>query len=117
MKQAELQMLISPDMLDMEQGEPENPYNFSILVQALIGIASEEGADTFNIIVCTPDWLKNRIPAEGYIIGRAHLIVARYDYGVIKKAIESWCEKAKGKDWNEIVNILAKYSQWEYESL
>ncbi len=113
--QAELKFLHSPQLPDLERAQPPDPADFEILVQALIGAEGQPAADTFDFIVCTPNRLAKHVASEGTMSGHSYLFVAKYDYAEIRTAILGFCEKAVGQSWPEIVTILSRYGQWEYE--
>lgn len=56
---AELEWLHSPDV-DLDMFEPEQPDCFGFLLQAGIGPAGSNAADTFDLQVCTPAGLAYR---------------------------------------------------------
>ncbi|WP_431262502.1 Imm8 family immunity protein [Roseateles chitinivorans] len=111
--QAQLKRLHSPDLPDLQNGHPPDPGNFRILVQALVGVAGQEAADSFDFMVCTPAWLAARVteplPARGY------LIVTRYDYAQIHAAIARLCDGATGPDWPAVAARLNLDGRWEYD--
>lgn len=113
---AELKLLHSPDLPDPEHNRPQDPGNFRILIQALIGVAGQEGADTFDFLVCTPAWLAAHLaahPAEP-LAARGYLIVPGYDYAKIHAAISRLCDQATGPDWPALAARLNLDGRWEY---
>ena len=101
----------------METTCPEDSKKFCILVQALIGVEDEPGAETFYFWVCTPNALEERIPEDIGLTGRSFIFVREYDYQLIWKTIESFCDKASvADDWDEFAQIMTRYSDWEYEN-
>jgi hypothetical protein len=44
---------ISPD-IDLDDFQPEDPADFSFLLQALVGPSDSEGEESLQLIVCTP---------------------------------------------------------------
>ena len=111
----ELRRLHSPDLLDMQSLEPETPDNFCILVQAMIGPTGEQGEESFDFIVCTPKWLTESLSNHNYVLGRHHLIVARYDYNVIRDAVLFLCQTITGSTWKEVADHISRYGSWEFE--
>lgn len=112
---AEIKVLHSPDLDDLRTGKPADADNFGILVQAMIGPAGEDGEESFDIMVCTPSWLTSKLAEEGWVWGRHHLFVPRYDYVAINSAIQALCDAAEGESWDHVAAFLARYGQWEFE--
>lgn len=110
-----LKGLHSPDLVDMQVSAPPNPENFSILVQAMIGPEGEDGSETFDFVVCSPQWLEDNVPEEGHLFARHHLILKSYSYKTIWHAIERLCQRTWGRNWEEVANKLAQYGHWEFE--
>lgn len=115
MLQAELKEFHSPDVYDLETYQPENPSNFGFLLQAMVGIQGQNGEESFNIMVCTPDWLKSEFPKDATIWGRHYLIVFEYNFERISHFIIEYVKKCTGKDWQEIADRLARIGHWEFE--
>lgn len=111
----ELKELFSPDLEDMEGSEPADRSNFGILVQALIGPAGDEAADTFSFMVCTPAWLAAELTSEPHAWGRSLLIVPSYDFAAIHGAIVGLCSEVEGEEWDDVAGELARYTSWEFE--
>lgn len=94
-----LKMLISPDLPELETGAPADPSSFCILVQALIGTGDDDDADTFDIVVCTPDQLPGEMPPGGVLLGRGYLFMRRWHYQRLRDTVVGWCERAEAPDW------------------
>lgn len=99
--------LHSPDLLDLQ--------NFGILVEAAIGPAGEEGEEVFSFLVCTPQWVADKLKTNGYEWGRHYLFVSTYNYAIILQAIEQICGTIEASDWEKAATILGRYGQWEFE--
>lgn len=112
---ATLRRLHSPDLFDLEHGQPDDPQCFGILVQALIGPMGEDGEESFDFLVCTPSWLATRIPEGAYRFGYHYLFLARYDYALLRSAILHICTLADGEDWSSVAGLIARYGRWEFE--
>jgi len=114
---AELKYLHSPDVgnLSFESYSPENPDNFLLLVQAMIGPLGEKGEESFDFLVCTPKWLSNELENIDFLFGKAYLFVREYNYKVIRKTIEDLCDRTYGDNWNVISQKLSRFGYWEFE--
>ena len=112
---AELKWLHSPDVEDLKQYWPKEPDNFGFLLQAMMGPAGQEGEESFNMVVCTPKWLKQTHADADIVLGRHHLIVFRYDYQSLLNYIRTFAERCTGESWQEIAQKLSRLGRWEFE--
>lgn len=113
--QPELHWLHSPDLLDMRASIPDDPENFCLLVQALVGPPGDQGEESFDFLVCTPNWLYRSLAEQPAIFGRHYLFVQRYDYELIVATIERLCASISCSNWSEVAERLGRYGQWEFE--
>jgi Immunity protein 8 len=79
------------------------------------GPAGSEGADLFEVTVCTRGWLRNVSKPKGYAFLRHHLVVERWDEELGKRAFSDLCLRNEGEDWNEVATKLSRYLYWEFE--
>lgn len=110
-----LKMLMSVDLFDIEQGGvPENPESFAILVEALVG---EEGpaADTFAVVVLTPDRVAAQLGDRAALSGRGLLLMPRYDYAVLRATIQGWVDRCEAPTWEEAAALLCRHMTWEFD--
>lgn len=115
---AKLKALHSPDV-DLETFSPADPTNFGFLLQAMIGPEGQDGADSFDIEVCTPKWLMDQhtLGASPDVVwGMNRMFVFIYDLRQIRGALDRYCERCVGEDWPALVAKLAKIGAWEFEN-
>jgi hypothetical protein len=112
--QAKLKELFSLDF-DLATFWPEKPDNFGFWLRAMIGPEDHAGADSFDIHVCTPEWLKSNYSVSDTVWGRHFLIVFEYDRARIEAAIVRYCERCFGNDWQEIAQKISRIGYWEFE--
>lgn len=112
---AEIKDLFSSDIEQtLEFYKPNIPDNFGFLVFLEIGIEGKEGADDFQVMLCTPKWLIENMKQEEIVLGLHYIIVFEYNYEKIhKRLVELFC--IEGKDWEEIANKLSYIGQWEFQ--
>ena len=61
--QGVLKGLYSSDVADLENYQPEEKDNFGFVTSACIGLLGQPGGDSFDVTVCTPQWLLERYGA------------------------------------------------------
>ncbi|MGW0478613.1 Imm8 family immunity protein [Nonomuraea sp. NPDC003214] len=115
---AEIKDIHSPDM-DWTSGALHTSLDekcFSILLQVFIGPVGGEGAESFDLIVCSPDYLRRAVFEMGIVDGAYHLIVNSID----KERIESYLRKrvasVEGDSWERLVEELRRLGRWEYDN-
>ena len=60
------------------RGLPADPSEFLLLARLFVGPSDGPGEESFDVEVCTPEWLARRCAAEGYVDGR-HTVVMTLD--------------------------------------
>jgi len=100
---------------DLNSYWPDQLDNFGFWVRAMVGPEDGEGSESFDIQVCTPEWLKSRYSDDEVLSGRHMLIVFEYDLDKIKNKVSSYCDSCSGKTWQEIAGKLSRIGYWEFE--
>jgi hypothetical protein len=111
---ATIRSLHSPDV-DLDQFLPDDPEDVGVLIQVLVGPADGPGEESFDVMLCTPNWLKSWIRSHGPTIGRHHLIVERYDLEQIRQYLSSVIEAEHGNTWQELASRISRIGKWEFE--
>lgn len=105
---------------------PDDPKYFYGMIDMDIGLASSEGGDIFQLMVCTPKWFQENVltttPSEPthevvhrLAFGRHYLFVKEFDEAEIEKEVRKMVTNVRGKDWNQIALRLSRYFRWEFE--
>lgn len=109
-----LKRLHSPDA-DVERFTPDDPDNFGLLVQLMIGPEGVEGEESFDVVVCTPQWLEG-VAENGRVVSlRHHVLVHHYDLAAIVQFVEEFLSDIEGANWPEVAAIVARLGRWEFE--
>ena len=113
---AELRGLDSPDLPSFPSGGPDDPLQFTVMIEASIGVVGQPGVDAFSLMVSSPSDTDPSVTAAGYIwIGR-RLVVSRYDVEVIRRAVANLCDGAEGRNWRELAEFLGRSLYCEFDS-
>jgi len=94
---------------------PADPVNFSCWVRAMIGPKDQDGAEAFDMLVCTPIWLQQELASNKALSGKGMIIVKVYDYDEILSYLEKKIITCNDRDWSKAAIKLSRFSFWEYE--
>jgi hypothetical protein len=110
-----LKDLHSPDVEDLDSYAPENSRCFGFLLQAFFGPEDAEGEESFDVVVCTPEWLARGLHETKIIEGRHHLIVSEWDLDAIRSYLATYGRSCEGFTWREAATRLSRLGKWEFE--
>jgi hypothetical protein len=106
-----LKSLSSPDI--DPPALPAEPTRCAVFVEAEIGPLGEDtGADLFSFTVATPSALLDGADVRW---GRGYLIVERFSWEAVERAIGKLLMHADRATWAESAAELAKELHWEFE--
>jgi len=100
--------------------EPEQPDHFGLVVAALVGPDEGQGEEIFYVTVCSPTWLAEVTESKngcgkGFQFLRHHLLVNRWDFVLVQRAIDDLCRTTSGRAWTEVAMKLSRFLAWEFE--
>jgi hypothetical protein len=94
-----------------------DPESFVFQVRLLIGPQGEPGEESFDLTVCSPEWLATECSRTGIVDGLHHLVVNMAEYN--EQALRAWLEKrvssVQGPLWFDIAPRLARLAHWEFD--
>jgi hypothetical protein len=99
----------------LELHVPQDPRKFSVLIRAMVGPRGSEGEESFDINVCTPQWLEEEVERQGFVLGTHRLFVGTYDVAQIKKLITKFIEQYSGDSWRDVAQKISRIGHWEFE--
>ncbi|GAA3083768.1 hypothetical protein JOF29_004441 [Kribbella aluminosa] len=111
---AAVRLVYSADV-DVETYVPDDPNDDGVWVRFIVGPAGEPGEESFDVLVCTPLWLRRVVRGEGPQIGRHHLIVDPFD---LRLAVGFLCrqfEELSAPTYDDPAEKLARLGLWEFE--
>jgi hypothetical protein len=105
----------SPDARDLESFYPDDPENFELLLQIMAGPHDGPGAESFDVVVCSPRWLEAQLKPGEIRSGRHYLITLGWNWAELQRDIRRRVESCEGNDWGEVALKLARLGHWEFE--
>jgi hypothetical protein len=115
MIRAEVKRLHSPDVHDLSTYVPDDSDNFGILVQVMAGPVGGEGEESFDVVVCTPNWLRDKLGPTEVKMGRHYLLVKQYDFAVLMRFITGFAAECRGTTWQDAALRMGRLGKWEFE--
>ena len=96
---------------------PADPSEFLLLARLSVGPSDGPGEESFDVEVCTPEWLARRCAVEGYVDGR-HTVVTTLDAFTedgLRSFLTRRVENLTGETWRELAGMVARVGLWEFE--
>lgn len=112
---AAIRHIVTMDDEPLEMAKIDNPNNAGHWVRILAGPAGGLGEESFDVNVCTPDWLRDEVERTGPMVGRHLLIVGRWDAEKIRLVITGLVARVEGLDWQAVAEQLGRIGYWEFE--
>lgn len=112
---AEVKHLHSSDIDDLEKYRPEKDDYFCVSIQVMYGVENGEGAESFQVGVCSPAWFEQELQGADIIDGRHYLIVNKFNYQEIRDFFVSFGNSCTGETWDEVAEKLSQIGYWEFE--
>ena len=96
---------------------PDEPAAFAFLARLYVGATAGVGHESFDLTVCSPEWLREQCKRVGLLDGLHHLNLNVEDYD--EPALRTWLEKRvtsiERDTWQEIAADLSRLGWWEFE--
>ena len=107
-------LIFSPDPRTL----PGDPAAFVFGVQLLIGPADEPGEESFELTVCSPEWLAEQCRSGQPVNGLHHVIVGwdTYDERVLRDWLEARVHAVEAATWDGLASRLRFLGGWEFEN-
>ncbi|MEU5961441.1 Imm8 family immunity protein [Micromonospora parva] len=112
---ASVRHFISPDV-DIDDFRPDDPENFSFLLQALVGPADSAGEESLQFLVTTPRSLAEAVQSDGVIFGRSLVIVDGPNMPRILDSVRRAIERLEAPSWQLLAQQLTRLGVYEFES-
>jgi hypothetical protein len=95
-----------------------DPAEFSLLARMLVGPPDSPGEESFDVTVCTPEWLGQACRQDGGIYNPRHHLVVNFDQ-FDAHALHAWLsarvQEVQTETWAEVGAHLGRLGHWEFE--
>jgi immunity protein 8 of polymorphic toxin system len=96
---------------------PSDAALFCFVARMLVGPTHGPGEESFDVTVCSPEWLAERCRDGDILDGRHHVIVSPDTFS--KQRLTVWLRRrvdaVAGETWTEIGDKLSRLGLWEFE--
>ena len=95
-----------------------DPAEFSFLARMVVGQPDAPGGESFDVTVCSPEWLAAASQRVGGVYSaRHHLVVSveQFDVRALRAWLEARMQEARASTWPEIGERLGRLALWEFE--
>lgn len=95
-----------------------NAAEFALLAHILVGLSDGPGEESFDLVVCTPEWLAAACRRAGGIYdARHHLVVnlENFDRDVLQAWLTARVQEAEADTWQGLAERLSRLGYWEFE--
>jgi len=99
----------------LESMNPADRFMIGEWIRVYAGPADGSGAESFELLVCTPAWLAVEVVRTGPMVGRHLLIVEKWDATQVRDKITELFTQENGKDWHDLAVRLSRLGFWEFE--
>jgi immunity protein 8 of polymorphic toxin system len=96
---------------------PAEPEAFSFIARMLIGPRGSPGEESFDVVVCSPEWLAAKCLEVGLYDARHHLVVnvEQFDKRLLRTWLESRVNSVHAQTWAQIGERIGRLGYWEFE--
>ncbi len=95
-----------------------DPAEFCFGARMIVGPLHDRGEESFDITVCTPEWLAAKCHEQGGLYNpRHHLVVSLegFDQRTLRAWLEARVREAEAPTWREVAERLGRLGYWEFE--
>jgi len=95
----------------------DDPTDFAFLARLYVGPSDGPGEESFDVQVCSPEWLEVRCANEHFVDGR-HTVVTTldaYSEAGLRSFLTRRVENVSGATWQDVAERVARLGLWEFE--
>jgi hypothetical protein len=80
----------------------------------MVGPLDEVGEESFDFIVCSPDWMFDQMPGN-ITMGLHYIFMKRFDHTQLEAFVERYCATCEGPSWRDVAQKVGRLGKWEFE--
>lgn len=111
---ASLRSLSSFDVEDLATWRPK-ASSWSIGIRIVAGPDEGPGDESFDLTICSVEWVEENVAKHGAFEGRHHLIVGGFQWSSIEAYVTRRVTACSGSTWDEVAQQLGRFAYWEFE--
>lgn len=100
---------------DFSAYHPDDLNSFSCTLQLLVGTHNQDSGESFQLTLCTPQWLVEHYTEDDIVIGKNLLIVFDFNYPRIVQWLNRYIERCIGDSWADVAKKISYIGSWEFE--
>lgn len=104
------------EIIDGEEESLADPERGGGWVRFMVGIDEGPGDESFDVLVCAPRWLKERISQDGPVLGRHILVTCPLELREAVAFLTRRFEEELADDWASLGERLSQLGSWEFEN-
>lgn len=103
------------ETVSLDEYTPVDAADFEFQLRLLVGPSDSEGEESFDLTVCSLARLAASCEADGFVLGRHHLILSRFSSSAIKRILVKAVERLSGESWPKVAKKVSRIGYWEFE--
>lgn len=100
---------------DLERGDQDSGDICMTLLVFIARPIGEQGGETFQVTVCTPEGLTVLLARDDAVIGRHYLFVATLDTERVEALIRDRLRRLDCDSWSALASKIGRIGHWEFE--
>lgn len=95
----------------------DDPTDFAFLARLYVGASDGPGEESFDVQVCSPEWIAVRCANEQFVDGRHTVITTLDAYSAegLRSFLTRRVENVSGATWRDVAEKVARLGFWEFE--
>lgn len=109
-----MRSIMSLDVEDLASWVPGSE-EWSVGVRIMAGPADGPGEESFDLTICSVDWIAAQVGRDGVFDGRHCLVASGFTWHVLSSYIERRVRQCEGMAWPDVAERLSRFAYWEFE--